>query len=62
MDTLQLELAKLGRDANFTQSIADVDHIIEQLERAREAIVEGENSYLTLLAVSKPLDRVGEAS
>jgi hypothetical protein len=41
MDALQLELAKLRRDANLTQSIEDVDKIIAQLERAREAIVEG---------------------
>lgn len=41
METLQVELAKLRRDANLTQSIGDVDKIIAQLERAREAIVEG---------------------
>ncbi len=42
MDVLQVELAKLRRDANLSQSIQDVDSIIEQLERAREAIVAGE--------------------
>ena len=41
MDALQLELAKLRKDGNLTQSIEDVDKIIEQLERAREAIVAG---------------------
>jgi hypothetical protein len=41
MDVLQVELAKLHRDANLTQSIADVDTIIGQLERARESIVAG---------------------
>jgi hypothetical protein len=40
MDVLQIELAKLRRDANLSQSISDVDLIIEQLERARETIVE----------------------
>lgn len=41
MDALQLELAKLRRDANLTQSIEDVDRIIAQLEKARESIVSG---------------------
>jgi FtsZ-binding cell division protein ZapB len=41
MDILQVELAKLRRDANLTQSIEDVQKIIEQLERARELIVAG---------------------
>jgi hypothetical protein len=41
MDTLQIELAKLRRDANLTQSIQDVDKIIEQLQKARESIVAG---------------------
>jgi hypothetical protein len=45
MDALQVELAKLRRDANLTQSIEDVDKIIEQLERAREAIVAGKKGY-----------------
>lgn len=44
MDILQLELAKLRRDGNLAQSIQDVDKIIEQLERAREAIVTGTKS------------------
>ncbi|RDL33142.1 Uncharacterized protein BP5553_08581 [Venustampulla echinocandica] len=65
MDTLQLELAKLGRDANLTQSIADVDKIIEQLERARGAIVEDPNSAsITLAKLQNPLkhgfDKVNE--
>jgi hypothetical protein len=44
MDVLQLELAKLRKDGNLTQSIQDVDKIIEQLERARESIVAGRES------------------
>jgi len=43
MDNLQIELAKLRRDANLTESIEDVDKILEQLEAAREQIVQGEN-------------------
>jgi hypothetical protein len=42
MDALQIELAKARRDANFSQSIRDVDSIIEQLEKAREEISAGE--------------------
>jgi hypothetical protein len=45
MDVLQVELAKLQRDGNLTQSIEDVDKIIEQLERARESIVAGKNGF-----------------
>lgn len=41
MDVLQTELAKLRRDATLSQSIQDVDKIIEQLERARESILAG---------------------
>ena len=41
MDVLQVELAKLRRDANLSQSIEDVDKIIEQLESTREAIIAG---------------------
>ena len=41
MDSLQIELAKLRRDANLYKSIEDVDSIIEQLERARQAVVSG---------------------
>lgn len=41
MDLLQIELAKLRRDANLKQSMDDVDKIIEQLEKARETIIEG---------------------
>jgi hypothetical protein len=54
MDVLQIELAKLRRDANLSQSISDVDLIIEQLERARETIVESmsfsSNTLLHLVA------------
>jgi hypothetical protein len=41
MEALQVELAKLRRDANLTQSIQDIDMIIEQLESARESIAAG---------------------
>lgn len=41
MDNLQIELAKLRRDANLTESIQDVDKILEQLEAARESIIQG---------------------
>ena len=41
MDALQIELAKLRRDANLKQSIHDVDQIIEQLEKARRTIETG---------------------
>lgn len=44
MDALKIDLAKLQRDANLDQSIRDVEKIIEQLERAREQIVESKNS------------------
>lgn len=50
MDSLQVELAKLRRDANLSQSIEDVDSIIEELERAREAIVAGMKSTRRLEA------------
>jgi FtsZ-binding cell division protein ZapB len=50
MDILQVELAKLRRDANLTQSIQDVDKIIEQLEAARESIVAGTESPSSLRA------------
>jgi hypothetical protein len=42
MDSLQDDLAKLRRDANLSQSIADVDKIIQQLEKARGTIEAGE--------------------
>jgi len=45
MDALQIELAKLRRDANLSKSIEDVDSIIEQLERAREAVAAGRTPY-----------------
>lgn len=43
-----MELAKLRRDANLSQSIQDVDKIIEQLERARETIVAGKKGVYYL--------------
>lgn len=52
MDILQDELAKLHRDANLTQSIQDVDKIIEQLERARASIVAGRRaSFVQVLKI-----------
>jgi hypothetical protein len=62
MDALQIELAKLRRDANLTQSIHDVDKIIKQLENARESIVSGMEAFLSSLrwgaksAGVRPLD------
>jgi hypothetical protein len=41
MDALQIDVAKLRRDAGLDQSIADVDKIIAQLEGARTSIVNG---------------------
>lgn len=52
MDALQIELAKLRRDSNLDQSIQDVDKIIEQLEKAREAVVAG---MAALLSLTDPL-------
>ena len=40
-----MELAKLQRDHNLAPCIDDVDTIIQQLERAREAIVAGEERH-----------------
>jgi hypothetical protein len=60
MDALQIELAKLRRDANLTQSIHDVDKIIKQLENARESIVSGMEAFLSSLrwgAKSAEFDR-----
>ena len=44
MDSLQDELAKLRRDASLSQSIQDVDKIIQQLEKARGTIEAGESA------------------
>jgi len=41
MDVLQQEASKLQKAANLQDSIDDVDKVIEQLERAREAILAG---------------------
>jgi hypothetical protein len=46
MDSLQDDLAKLRRDANLSQSIADVDKIIQQLEKARGTIEAGECAHI----------------
>jgi len=49
MDALQQEASKLRKGANLQDSIDDVDKIIEQLERTREAIVAGRGiSYFIL--------------
>ncbi|KAH8596565.1 CTLH/CRA C-terminal to lish motif domain-containing protein [Bisporella sp. PMI_857] len=56
MDTLQLELARMRRDANLKQSVDDVDKIIEQLERARETIVaDPQSAPITLSKLQNPL-------
>lgn len=41
MDALELELARLQRDATLSQSIEDVDKILAQLLEARESIATG---------------------
>ncbi|TVY89210.1 LisH domain-containing protein [Lachnellula willkommii] len=56
MDNLLIELAKLRRDSNLTESIQDVDKILEQLEAARESIVQDPNSAsFTLAKLQNPL-------
>ncbi|KAH7319514.1 CTLH/CRA C-terminal to lish motif domain-containing protein [Rhexocercosporidium sp. MPI-PUGE-AT-0058] len=58
MDHLQLELAKLRRDANLKQSMDDVDKIIEQLERARETIIaEPDSASITLAKLQNPVQQ-----
>lgn len=42
MDALETELSRLQRDAALSQSVEDVDKILEQLCRARDAITAGE--------------------
>jgi len=54
MDTLQVELAAMRREANLSQSIQDVDKIIEQLERARESIVSGMASFSPYVVAPRP--------
>ncbi|TAQ90771.1 hypothetical protein B7494_g911 [Chlorociboria aeruginascens] len=56
MEQLQGELATLRKDANLAQSIEDVDKIIAQLERAREAIVaDSSSAAITLAKLQNPL-------
>ncbi|KAI9648021.1 hypothetical protein NHQ30_002649 [Ciborinia camelliae] len=56
MDVLEKELMKLQKDSGFGQSIEDVDKIIQQLERAREAIVtEPQSASITLAKLQNPL-------
>jgi len=58
MDHLQIELAKLRRDANLKQSMEDVDKIIEQLERARETIIaEPDSASITLAKLQNPVQQ-----
>ncbi|CZT04460.1 hypothetical protein WAI453_011512 [Rhynchosporium graminicola] len=58
MDHLQIELAKLRRDANLKQSMEDVDKIIEQLEKARETIVaEPHSASITLAKLQNPVQQ-----
>lgn len=46
MDLLQIELAKLQKDANLKHSIEDVDKIIAQLEAARGTIAAGDSTHI----------------
>ncbi|KAK0128156.1 hypothetical protein ONS95_000139 [Cadophora gregata] len=58
MDHLQIELAKLRRDANLKQSMDDVDKIIEQLEKARETIIaEPDSASITLAKLQNPVQQ-----
>ncbi|KAL2063723.1 hypothetical protein VTL71DRAFT_5528 [Oculimacula yallundae] len=58
MDHLQIELAKLRRDANLKQSMDDVDKIIAQLENARETIVaEPSSASITLAKLQNPVQQ-----
>jgi len=41
MDVLETELARLQREATLSQSVEDVDKILEQLFRARDSIAAG---------------------
>jgi hypothetical protein len=41
MEVLQTELARLQRDGTLSQSIEDVDKVLEQLYKAREGIAKG---------------------
>lgn len=43
MDALTTELSRLQRDPALSQSVEDVDKILEQLCKARESIASGEN-------------------
>ncbi|TGO83378.1 hypothetical protein BPOR_0657g00090 [Botrytis porri] len=56
MDVLEKEIIKLQRDSSFDQSIEDVDKIIQQLEKARDAI-ESEPHFasITLTKLQHPL-------
>jgi len=42
MDVLETELTRLHGEATLSQSIEDVDEILEQLCRARDSITAGE--------------------
>ncbi|TGO25684.1 hypothetical protein BPAE_0075g00390 [Botrytis paeoniae] len=56
MDVLEKEIIKLQRDSSFDQSIEDVDKIIQQLEKARDAIESGPQfASITLTKLQHPL-------
>ncbi|TGO46992.1 hypothetical protein BCON_0298g00080 [Botryotinia convoluta] len=56
MDVLEKEIIKLQRDSSFDQSIEDVDKIIQQLEKARDAIEsEPQFASITLTKLQHPL-------
>lgn len=42
MDALEKDLARLAKEATLSQSVEDVDKILEQLVQAREAIANGQ--------------------
>ena len=41
MDVLETELSRLRQDASLSQSVDDVDSILEQLFQAKDAIASG---------------------
>ena len=42
MDALEKDLGRLAKDATLSQSVEDVDKILEQLLQARQAIANGQ--------------------
>jgi hypothetical protein len=45
MDVLETELARLQRDATLSQTVEDVEKILEQLCRARDSIAAGGDTF-----------------